>query len=375
MLSKVACYEFWGTLPVRATGELRNIIATVVNGKLARIVTSEYKMRPYIITPYLPVLGTSYGIGCLQQIRGQSVAADKVLNSLLDGVDARNLGIYTLLEDEVIRDEDLRMAPGDIIRVRNPNALQRLPSPDVDVNSSLVGLQTLSEIVGRTSGVSSIMSAGMARQSERTTATEVREARNAAGTRMLEIYHVFNEAFLMPYLRKMAWILREFTDVGKQPLVNIKTHGGSYWVKMKQGAFEFDCAVQVYGAEHHERRQLKLDNVMKFLQLSGNIPQFAEAIDWTETLKEVVRLLELPNELIATKEDAAPDPAAAAQDPAAMLGQGQPPPDPAALLGADGGTQAMLQANMTADNGAALMADTFGLDKQQTTEVLNSGQV
>lgn len=360
LLSKVACYEYWGTLPIRGTGELRNVIVTVVNGKLARIVENAYPTRPFIITPYLPILGTGYGIGCLQQIRGQAVAADKVLNGLLDGIDSRNLGIYTLLEDEVLRDEDLNMAPGDIIRVRNPNALQRLPSPDVDVNASLIGVQTLSDIVGRTSGVSSIMSAGIARQSERTTATEVREARNAAGTRMLEVYHVFNELFLMPYLRKMAAILREFTDVRKAPLVNIRKGDGGYWVKMKPGAFKFDSAVAVFGAEHHERRQQKLDNIVQFLTLSASVPQLAEGIAWQEVLKQMVQLLDLPESIVTTVKEAVPPDEAM--------------PAPEEVLANDEATQNMLQANETVDNGASLAADTFGFDKQQITEILN-GQV
>jgi hypothetical protein len=360
-LCKVACYEYWGTLPIHGVGELRNVIVTVVNGKLARIVESEYPQRPYVITPYLPVLGTSFGIGCLQQVRGQAVAADKVLNGLLDGIDVRNLGIFTLLEDEVLRDEDLHMSPGDIIRIRNPNALQRLPSPDVDVNSSLLGLNTLSEIVGRTSGVNSIISAGYARQSERTTATEVNEARNAAGTRMLEVYHVFNEAFLMPYLRKMAWILREFTDVGKEPLVNIRKSGASYWVKMKPGAFEFDSCVAVYGAEHHEKRQRKLDNVVQFLQLSAGIPQFAESINWDAMLKEMVKLMDLPEELVNEQSNKAPQTASP-----------QMPADPSQVLADNVPMQNMLQANQTLDNGASLMSQALGTPPQATQEMLNN---
>lgn len=362
LLSKVACYEYWGTLPIRGSGELRNVVATVVNGKLARIVEDVYPTRPFIITPYLPVLGTSFGIGCLQQTRGQAVASDKVLNALLDGIDARNLGIYTLLEDEVLRDDDLKMAPGDIIRVRNPQALQRLPSPDVDVNSSLIGLQTLSTIVGQTSGINSVMSSGYARQSERTTATEVREARNAAGTRMLEVYHVFNEAFALPYLRKMAKILAKFTDVGKEPLVNIKAKGKSFWVKMHAGAFEFDSAVAVYGTDHHEHNQRKLDNLVQFLTLSGNVPQIAESINWPAVVEQMVKLLNLPENIVVSPETA----------PAEQGAPNDVAQDPDMLLEQDQAMQNMLQANQAVDNGAALASSTFGFDQSQITELLNN---
>jgi hypothetical protein len=365
LLNKVACYEFWGTLPVRGRGELRNVIATVVNGKLVRLEAMSYPTRPYIITPYLPIMGTSYGIGCLQQIRGQAVAGDKLLNGLLDGVDARNLGMYTLLEDEVLRDDELIMAPGQVLRVRNPNALQRLPSPDVDVNSSLVGLQTLSEICSRVSGVSSIISAGFARQSERTTATEVREAQNAAGVRMLEVYRVFESAFVLPYLYKMADILRAYTDIRREPLVNIRKSGASYWVKMKNGAFEFDSTVAVYGAEHHERRQKKLDALLQFMQVSASVPQFAESIAWPNMLKHLVKLMDLPDDVVTEAPQTPPSEPVA--QPTAAQG--------AETLENDMAMQNMLAANEMADGGASLAASTFGIDETQIKEMLQDGTI
>lgn len=358
--NKVNVFEYWGDLHVPGYGTVKDAVITVIGTTLVRMQINTYPCRPFIINTYTPVLRNQAGVGVAQQMLGISHAVNKALNQALDASDLSNRGIYTLRADEVLNDSDLQFRAGDVIRLNDPNNLQPLPMPRVDMNASATAIQLLSDFAARVTGVSNLMSAGSVRNAERVTAEEVINAREAGGTRLLTVHTHLVSTFIIPLILAETKLVRRYTNYKTVDLVHVKQKSGMYWVKLHDKAFDFDTWIDVRAADHTVTASRKLTQIVEFLNLVMPLPQLAEMLDLPAVLKEVMMLMELPESFVRPQTE-----------PPVTSNPMSAEPVNDNVLEQDASMQAMLQANDIADGGASLAANTFGLDQQQIMEMLN----
>lgn len=348
MSDKLTVVEFWGdvTMP-HAT--IKNAVATVVCGKLVRLVPNTYKCGvPFVVGTFLPVPRQIHGIGLLQPSGGLIKAFNNATNQMLDGVELAVNPMYTLKRDSVLRAEDIITEPGAVYEVEEHDALRPVPPPQNNFNLSFMELQALESTVDKNSGTGPLLGGAQPRGGERVTAQEIQAVREAGGNRLLGYHKHIEQDSLLAIMQKLILIVKQFTRVDETIIVpNLET-GTEEFVDVGPQELQYDYKVRPRGADHVIEESEYVRKRLEFIASVAEIPGVLEMLNMRKIVEDILQHWGFEDPDVYMNQPDSP-----------VSNAIQAPQDPMAMLGGPAATRA-IQQEMLADGGRGTFERSYG---------------
>lgn len=352
--------EYYGPLLVDGV-RFWCIHAVFWNGKCIRLSDSDYHCgNPYVHTTMLPNRDSIYGMSVLHPNLGALHVLNALTNSRLDNIALHIDKMWTMVEDGILKQEDVKTAPGAVFKVANHGSLQPvdLGRPDFTVTYQEESIQGAT--IDRNTATGPLIGMGQPRGGERVTAQEIQAVRDSGGNRLSALHSHLEDTGTIPMLNKVFQVLQQNYTAAE--IVRL------YEPDLKVDAFysvDPEYVRQPYrfvalGASYVVEKQRNLSEIMQLLDISARVPQLAEKLDYEAIMEDVLRQMRFnnPKRFLKTAEPATPQAA---------------PPNLEESVGGELAQQAV-QAQVMEDGGAELLGNmgipTEGVDPAAMQQAL-----
>jgi len=184
-----------------------------------------------------------------------------LMRNLMDNMYSQNFGRYAVLEGQCNLDDLLTQRPGGIVRVKSPNAIMPLATPQLE-QSSFEMLGYLDQLRESRSGVNKY-SQGLNDNAltSHTTATAVNATMTAAQSRVELIARSFAETGVKELMKNIYELVLKNQD--KERVIMLRNK----WVPVKPDMWkeEYDCIVAVgIGNGNRDQQLMHLTTMLSF---------------------------------------------------------------------------------------------------------------
>lgn len=274
------CYEFWGDLSFPDV-EYKDIVATVVGNVLLQFENNYFwDGKPFIIGQFTTITNSPYGRSLLNPVLGQLQHLYETQNQRLDANELIINPMWLVRQDGVLNLEEVYSEAGHYIIVEDMDAIEQLKM-ESNVQVSVQDEQLLTERIDKTVGLIGTVGMGGARQSERTTAEEIRTQRESGGVRLDKVYAHIEDTVLIPFLKRAYVYCQQF--VQEDDVVRVRSRTipqGFEYITVGQLQLAFDLDFIPQGSAHIIDKEQTLRNIADWLSMVVPIPQLAEQVDW-----------------------------------------------------------------------------------------------
>lgn len=280
--------ELWGTFEVEGV-TYENHVITVANGEIVRFEPSPYgELRdPFVFTRYTSVPGEVYGIGALEPALPLQDLINVFTNQKVDELSLIINGVYKYVDDGVF-DEQPVAEPGALIKVGDINNLQPLVHPST-VSLAYTEIADLERKFQEATGAIKLVVGGAeSGLGSRATATEVMALTQSGSSRFNELLARVEANGLGPALHRY---LRNAAMFMERPMA-VRIFGDDEddlgeWVAVSREDMDGDYTIELGGSKLVGVRDMRLQNIMRYLQTIGSIPQIAQRLDWEALNKRI----------------------------------------------------------------------------------------
>lgn len=288
----VEVVEFWGDIdvPHPVTGIpvcFTDCTATFIGNHLCEFKPNPFwGGKPFIWGTCIPVPNKPYGLGVLEPVLGMLHQLNIITNQRLDNLELNIDTMWLVTPDGVLDLDEVSTAPGKVIRVGNPNSIVPVRK-DNSFQVSYTEAQVLEQTIDQSVGTGAYIGTQQGRSGERVTATEIQAVRDAGGNRLSNIYGHIEDTQFLPCLRKTFYTIRQFLEVDE--VIRVPNNGTYEYVQVgpTEIAHEFDVVTR--GADHITQKEQDLNKLMNFVNMVSQVPPWAEMVNWSSLLEEVVK--------------------------------------------------------------------------------------
>jgi hypothetical protein len=320
--------EFWGDITVEDV-TYHDVVITVVGSNLARVEPNPYwGGRPFIIGTAIPVPGRPYGLSPLEPVLGMIHQLNVLSNQRLDNLELLVDTMWGYVPDGVTDPADMVTEPGKIIPMATPGNVFPLQRDGNGVYVSYQETNLLEINIDKTVGVGAYIGTQQGRKGERVTAQEIQAVRDAGGNRLSSIHGHIENTQLHAMLVKTMMMCRQYVtydEVIRYP----GQRGEQIYAHFGPRELMFDYEIMPVGAEYIANKERQLQQVVDFVNLVSQVPQWTESIDWEELLRMASRRFGFSEDIDKFLKQPVPQAPAQEMAPQAMP-QGAVPPMPEA---------------------------------------------
>lgn len=352
--------EFWGDVHVDGV-TFHDVCATLLGGQLIKFEPNAFWAgRPFHVATHTPLTQTPYSMGLLQPNLGLLHQLNIITNQRLDNLELSTDAMLLVRQDGVLNPEDLGIAPGKVLFVSDPTAVQAFALPNPTQITYTEG-SVLEQSIDKNAGTGALISANAARSGERVTAAEIAATRDAGGNRLSGLQSHIESTTLKPILGKVYRNAQQFVSDDELVRVIGKDAGEFDYFRVGAAQLSYDFRLKPVGSEYVIDRTKYVSDRLQFIQAVAQIPQMAELINYQAILQDIVQHFGFddPDAYIAqgqnnTQPSATPGSLLNQGQEQALVGQAQ------AIGGASMGEA--MQANIQADGGRTALQGITGQD-------------
>jgi len=324
--------EFWGDITVENV-TYHDVVITVVGNSLARIEPNPYwGGRPFIIGTSIPVPGRPYGLSPLEPVLGMIHQLNVLSNQRLDNLELIVDTMWGYIPDGVTDPSDMTTEPGKVIPMASPGNVFPLQRQGEGVYISYQETNLLETNIDKTVGVGAYIGTQQGRKGERVTAQEIQAVRDAGGNRLSSIHGHIENTQLHMLLIKTIMLCRQY--VTYDDVIRYQgQRGEQIYAHFGPRELMYDYEIMPVGAEYIANKERQLQQVVEFISLVSQVPQWAESIDWNELLRMTARRFGFQEDIdkfLMEKNEASSQPAQDALQPTLPSQGGNVPPMPTA---------------------------------------------
>lgn len=357
---RLEIFEYWGDIYLTNKTYI-NMCCTVVGDHLIKKESLGKDPKPFVIGTYIPVVPDHqpYPVGAIQPSVGLLVERDRVRNQRLDGIEIAIDPMYTVVADGVVRSDQFWTEPGKKIDVNSHDSVKALQPPNI-MNMNITYQETgmMDGEIDRAFGTLPGVGSGQQRDAERVTRAEIEAQRDVGGTRITDRFKHIERHGLLKILKLTLLSFQE--NFTKYDIIRVAGEGAGVFndVKITRELILYGYALRILGAAGILERKQKVQDIIDFVTLTTQIPQFAQRVNYDYLLEEVVKNYGFadPKSVLKQAQEAQAPGAAMPTDPMQdVMNQAQ--------QAGGAGMQGAIQTQIAADGGQQMMKmlqDGFG---------------
>lgn len=254
--------------------------------KLYRVIDEEvvYEQEvdrcPWLIATLFDTPEDAYPLSLIDSSIGLVLANNILHNRRLDNIALSIDNMWLFVDDGITNPDDIRTAPGKILKVSSPDILQPLRPPANNFNVTYDEGTVLDAKIDRNVGTGAMISANSYRQGERVTKAEIDGVKDAGGNRLTDLFEKIEHKAILPLLRRAYLIIAE--NITREQKVKLKSERpGVYdFFRVFPSDLRKDYSVKVVGTQSVINRDRNISLITDFITLVAGVPQFQPMIDY-----------------------------------------------------------------------------------------------
>ena len=225
------------------------------------LANEEIDSIPFISITPIKIPHKFFGLSIADLVLDIQRIKSTLMRNLMDNMYNQNFGRYAVLEGQANLDDLLTQRPGGVVRVKSPNAIMPLATPQLE-QSSFSMLEYLDNLRESRSGVNKY-SQGLNENAltSHTTATAVNATMTAAQSRVELIARCFAETGVKELMRNIYELVLKNQD--HQRVVRLRNK----WVPVRPDMWrdKMDCTVSVgIGNGNRDQQLMHLTTMLQF---------------------------------------------------------------------------------------------------------------
>jgi len=216
---------------------------------------------PFVSITPIKIPHKFFGLSIADLVMDIQLIKSTLMRNLMDNMYSQNFGRYAVLEGQANLDDLLTQRPGGVVRVKSPNAIMPLATPQLE-QSSFEMLGYLDQLRESRSGVNKY-SQGLNDNAltSHTTATAVNATITAAQSRVELIARQFAETGVKELMKNIYELVLKNQD--KERVIMLRNK----WIPVKPDMWkeEYDCIVAVgIGNGNRDQQLMHLTTMLSF---------------------------------------------------------------------------------------------------------------
>ena len=227
-----------------------------------KILTNEPIDRiPFVSITPVKIPHKFFGLSIADLIMDIQLIKSVLMRNLMDNMYSQNFGRYAVLEGQANLDDLLTQRPGGVVRVKSPNAITPLATPQLE-QSSFEMLGYLDQLRESRSGVNKF-SQGLNENAltSHTTATAVTATMTAAQSRVELIARCFAETGVKELMKTIYELVLKNQDHERVVMLR------NQWIPVRPDMWrdQYDCTVSVgIGNGNRDQQLMHLSTMLSF---------------------------------------------------------------------------------------------------------------
>jgi Bacteriophage head to tail connecting protein len=244
------------------------------------VFEEEVDRCPWLIATLFDTPEDAYPLSLVDSSIGLVLANNILHNRRLDNIALSIDNMWLFIDDGITNPDSIRTAPGKILTVSSPEALQPLRPPANNFNVTYDEGTVLDAKIDRNVGTGAMISANSYRQGERVTKAEIDGVKDAGGNRLTDLFEKIEHKAILPLLRRAYLIIAE--NIKGQQKVKLKSERpGVYdFFRVYPSDLSKDYTVKIVGTQSVINRDRNVSLITDFITLVANVPQFQPMIDY-----------------------------------------------------------------------------------------------
>ncbi len=216
---------------------------------------------PFVSVTPIKIPHKFFGLSIADLIMDIQLIKSTLMRNLMDNMYNQNFGRYAVLEGQANLDDLLTQRPGGVVRVKSPNAIMPLATPQLE-QSSFGMLEYLDQLRESRSGVNKY-SQGLNENAltSHTTASAVQATMTAAQSRVELIARCFAETGVKELMKNIYELVLKNQDHERVIMLR------NQWVPVRPDMWrdQFDCTVSVaIGSGNKDQQLMHLTSMLQF---------------------------------------------------------------------------------------------------------------
>jgi len=216
---------------------------------------------PFVSITPVKIPHKFFGLSIADLVLDIQLIKSTLMRNLMDNMYSQNFGRYAVLEGQANLDDLLTQRPGGVVRVKSPNAIMPLATPQLE-QSSFEMLGYLDQLRESRSGVNKY-SQGLNDNAltSHTTATAVNATMTAAQSRVELIARQFAETGVKELMKNIYELVLKNQD--KERVIRLRNK----WIPVRPDMWkeEYDCSVAVgIGNGNRDQQLMHLTTMLSF---------------------------------------------------------------------------------------------------------------
>ena len=216
---------------------------------------------PFVSVTPIKIPHKFFGLSIADLIMDIQLIKSTLMRNLMDNMYNQNFGRYAVLEGQANLDDLLTQRPGGVVRVKSPNAIMPLATPQLE-QSSFGMLEYLDQLRESRSGVNKY-SQGLNENAlpSHTTASAVQATMTAAQSRVELIARCFAETGVKELMKNIYELVLKNQDHDRVIMLR------NQWVPVRPDMWrdQFDCTVSVaIGSGNKDQQLMHLTSMLQF---------------------------------------------------------------------------------------------------------------
>ena len=216
---------------------------------------------PFVSLTPIKIPHKFFGLSIADLIMDIQLIKSTLMRNLMDNMYNQNFGRYAVIEGQANLDDLLTQRPGGVVRVKSPNAIMPLATPQLE-QSSFGMLEYLDQLRESRSGVNKY-SQGLNENAltSHTTASAVQATMTAAQSRVELIARCFAETGVKELMKNIYELVLKNQDHERVIMLRNK------WVPVRPDMWrdQFDCTVSVaIGSGNKDQQLMHLSTMLQF---------------------------------------------------------------------------------------------------------------
>lgn len=325
--------------------------------QLIRLTDSDYWCgSPFVTSTMLPNRDSIYGMSVLHPNLGALHILNVLTNSRLDNIAVNIDKMWTLVEDGILKREDVKTRPGAVFKVAQHGSLQpvNLGSTDFVVTYQEAAVQEAN--IDRNTSTGPLIGNAQPRSGERVTAAEIQGVRDAGGNRLASLHAHIEDSGTLLMLNTVFKVLQQYYVTPEVVRMYVPESDQDGFFSVDPEYLHYPYRFTALGAAYVVERQRNINDILQLLDISGRVPPIGEKLDYGKLLEDLLRQMRFDNPLRYIAQ-ASPEAVPSAQTPPLEESMGGAPMEQ--------GIQQQLMVNGGADMLQQVGVDTTAIPPEQ----------